>query len=480
MKKNIRSKMIFSYLLIALITVIVVSLLVRWNSGQSLMNMVVEQQTANMKEAVQTYYEENGTLDGFFDRYVRNGFDSGLPVPEAANSDSDVDAQMKPVIKPQNNPQNLLDIRGLHGLVDAQNQALIPTMGYEPGEIVPENMMKDAVPVEYDGEIIAWILPDTQFKFKLNNEEQLYLERTTRAIIFAGIIGVCLAILMGFLFSKRILGPVQRLTKASKALAAGNLDQTVPVTSEDEIGQLTQTFNQMSTDLVRADLQRKRLTADITHDLSTPIQIISGYIEMAEDEGVEINSNRLQIIKSELQRLKRLVDDLTTLSQVEAGGLDFQFERIRPAEMLERVYQTYLPILKKQNIRFVYDVSEDCPDILADEDRMIQVLHNLIENALRYTPENGTISLKAYFDEFVRIEVRDSGAGIDSEDLPYVFDRFYRADKSRNVNNGKMGLGLAICKALIIAQKGKISAESEGIGKGTTFLILFPPYNGME
>lgn len=112
--------------------------------------------------------------------------------------------------------------------------------------------------------------------------------------------------------------------------------------------------------------------------------------------------------------------------------------------------------------------------------KLFLLSHNLIENALRYTPENGTIALKAYFDEFVKIEVRDNGAGIDSEDLPYVFDRFYRADKSRNANSGKMGLGLAICKALIIAQKGKISAESEGIGKGTTFLISFPPYNGTD
>jgi two-component system OmpR family sensor kinase/two-component system sensor histidine kinase BaeS len=328
-----------------------------------------------------------------------------------------------------------------------------------------------------DGKTIAWILPDTSHQFQLSPQEQQFLTRSTFAIVLAALVGMLAAVAMGFLLADRLTKPISRLTKASQALARGDLQQEVPVTSQDELGQLMATFNQMSTDLAHADQQRKRMTADITHDLSTPLQIISGYMEILENGDVSLTPQRVEIIKTELDHLRRLVNDLTTLTQVESGSLDIQLTPLQPAMLLDRIYQAYQPIASSQHVEMALDVpASTCPSILVDEIRMLQVMKNLMDNALRYTPEGGRITLSASCGEQVQLCVTDTGSGIEAEDLPFVFDRFYRADKARGANSGKMGLGLAICKALVTAQNGTIAVQSAGKDQGTTFTINFSAY----
>ncbi|HQP60451.1 MAG TPA: ATP-binding protein [Anaerolineaceae bacterium] len=458
MKHSLKAKLILSYLVVALITVLVVSVFIRLTSGQSLMNMVAEQETAQLKEAVQSYYTTNKTLDGFFDAYIQNNMQIQNPPPPGGY-------EVPPVMR---------DIRGIHGLVDTEYRTLIPMFGFELGVVMPEEMIKDAIPVEVDGETVAWILPDKKFQFNLSKEEQLFLQRTTWAIAMAALAGVLVAVAMGFLLAGGMLKPIRRLTAAAQSLAHGDLQQQVPVTSQDELGLLTSTFNQMSTDLAEADQKRKRMTADITHDLSTPLQIISGYMELLEDGEVTLSPQRIDIIKTEIEHLRRLVGDLTTLTQAEAGGLDIQIHPVHPGILMERIYQAYQPICARQGVELVLDIPEAVPAIQVDEGRMMQVLKNLVENALRYTPGGGRITLAVQIAEQVELKVIDGGSGIEPEDLPYVFDRFFRADKARGANSGKMGLGLAICKALVTAQGGTILAESAGRDQGTTIVIRFP------
>lgn len=453
MRRSLQGKLILTYLAVALITVLVVSALIRLTSGRFMMDLVVEQQTALLREAVQTYYTANGTLEGFFDYYVRTN--RGEPGPA----------------QPEGRPQH--DLRGLHGLVDTEYRALIPTFGYAVGQTVPAEKMRQTIAVEVNGQTVAWILPDTGFQFKLSAEEELFLQRSTLAVGLAALAGVLAAVTIGIGLAGRLLKPIRRLTWASQALARGDLQQQVPVTSHDELGQLTMTFNQMSADLVRADQQRKRLTADITHDLSTPLQIISGYIEMLEEGEVTLTPQRIDIIKAEIDHLRRLVGDLSTLTQVEGGGLEMQLQPVSPVALLEQVYHAYQPIAARQGVELELAGAKAAPAIRVDEGRMLQVLKNLVENALRYTPEAGRLTLGVTVEAQVHLWVRDSGAGIDAEDLPYVFDRFYRADKVRGGNSGKLGLGLAICKALVAAQGGAISAESAGKDQGTTMIITF-------
>ena len=461
MKRSLKGKLIISYLAVALLTVLVVSILIRLTSNQSLMNLVVEQQTARLSDAVQTYYESNGNLTNFFEYYLTvNRPEPNPDQPEGPDT-----------------PPEKREIRGVLGLVDTDYRALIPTFGIEIGDLVPQERIQKEISVKVDGETIAYILPDTGFEFKLSAEEELFLQRTTLAISLAAVAGVVAAVIMGYILAGGLIKPIRRLTRASQALARGDLNQQVPVSSQDELGLLTETFNQMSSGLARADEERKRLTADISHDLSTPLQIISGYVEMLEAGEVSLTPQRVEIIKTEIGHLRRMVSDLGTLTQVEAGGLDFQKVRIQPAELLERVYQAYYPIASHQSVSLKLDLPETCPEILVDEGRMQQVLKNLIENALRYTPSGGEILLSVSANGRVLLKVQDSGTGIDPQDLQYVFDRFYRADKSRGGNSGKMGLGLAICKALVTAQGGTIWAESAGIGQGTCMVIAFEPAN---
>ena len=452
MKRSLKAKFILSFLAVALITVTVVSALIRLTSGQSLMNLVVEQQTADLKIAAQGYYSAYATMDGFFEYYLISDAISDRPIP-----------------------RDMHDMRGLNGMVDGDLKALIPFAGYNIGDDVPRDLLKQAVEVEVDGKTVAWILPDNKYQFALNAEEQLFLRRTNLAIGLAALAGVLAAVIMGFLLAGRLIKPIRLLSTASKRLAAGDLQQMVPVTSQDELGQLTETFNLMSTELFEADQKRKRLTADITHDLSTPLQIISGYIEMLESGDVSLTPERIDVIKAEIEHLRRLVGDMTTLTQAESGALELLLQPTDPSSLLEHVARIYQPIVEQKGISLELDVKQGLPLIKVDEGRLIQVLKNLVDNALRYTSTGGTIRLSATTGEVVSLIVQDSGEGIDPQDLPYVFDRFYRADKNRSGATGKMGLGLAICKALVNAQGGSIVVESAGKGQGTTFSISFPP-----
>jgi signal transduction histidine kinase len=457
MKISLKGKLILSYLAVALITVLVVSALIRLNSGQSLMNLVIQEQTASLTEAVQTYYASNGSLEGFFNYYLQtNTSQRGPAQPEN-----------------QEKPSQTHEIRGVKGLVDTNNNALMPTLGYVVGQAVPADELKGKIAVEVDGETIAWILPDTSNQFALNTEEEVFLQRTTLAIGLAAAAGILAAVVMGFILAGGLLKPIRRLTNASRALAQGNLQQKVPVTSFDELGQLTDTFNQMSNDLAQADAQRKRITADITHDLSTPLQIISGYIEMLDSGEVTLSPQRLEIIKSEIEHLRRMVGHLGTLTQVESGALDIQLQPVNPSALLKQVFHTYQPIAARQGVELFLETSDEPYEILVDEGRMLQVLQNLMENALRYTTRGGRITLSETRDKEIQLRVTDTGSGIDPEDLPYVFDRFYRADKSRGGIPGKMGLGLAICKALVTAQGGEIHVESKGRNQGASMMITF-------
>lgn len=175
----------------------------------------------------------------------------------------------------------------------------------------------------------------------------------------------------------------------------------------------------------------------------------------------------------DLRYTKNIPVQQSTLAQVESGGLDIQLAPVLPSALLEEAFWAYQPIAARQGIDLGLDVPESVPAILVDEGQMPQVIKNLVENALRHTAQGGMVKLSAMAGEQIKLVVKDCGVGIEPEDLPYVFDRFYRADKARGGNTGKMGLGLAICKALVTAQGGEIVAESAGKDQGTSLVITF-------
>ncbi|HTP11194.1 MAG TPA: ATP-binding protein, partial [Anaerolineae bacterium] len=255
------------------------------------------------------------------------------------------------------------------------------------------------------------------------------------------------------------------------ALAHGDLQQQVPVRSHDELGELAQAFNQMSADLARATQLRRQMTADIAHDLRTPLTVIGGYIEALRDQVLPPTPERFDMIYGEVQHLQQLVEDLRTLSLADAGELRLNRQPIEPRALLAEVAALFQHRAEQQQIALIVDAADTLPAINIDEGRFVQVLSNLVANALRYTPDGGHITLGAVDRSGgVQLIMQDDGAGISPEALPHIFDRFYRADQSRQQESGESGLGLAIARSIIEAHGGAIHVESE-VGRGTTFTI---------
>ncbi|MAT45706.1 MAG: hypothetical protein CL609_25520 [Anaerolineaceae bacterium] len=463
MNRSLRLKLIVSFLMVALISVVVIAVTIRLGSNDRLLSLVVDKQAAVIKEDALTYFRENGSWTGFFDYISTN------------NKPPDLFREISPDNKPPDVIVNDREQRPLVALVDLDNRLIFPAFGLKVGTILPPNLIQDKIPLELDGETIAYLIPDRNLKFKLSAEEEVFLERTNNMILMAALIGAVGAILMGILLSGLLLKPIRNLMQASQAMAAGDLDQQVPVSSKDELGQLSESFNKMSADLKYADEQRKQITADITHDLGTPLQVISGYMEMLEDDPQSLTPKRIETINTEIDHLRRMLEDLNMLSQADARVLGIQVEPIDPGILIEEIYQAYQPMMEKGGLKFKKDIQPQLPLVPLDEGRMVQVIKNLVENAMRYTHKNGEITLRVWNENNqIVFEVQDNGDGISAKDLPHIFDRFYRVESPRTNRGGKAGLGLTISRALVQAQGGEIYAFSNGLGMGTTMRIVFP------
>jgi len=252
------------------------------------------------------------------------------------------------------------------------------------------------------------------------------------------------------------------------------LEQQVKVRSNDEIGQLATAFNRMSQEVARVNQLRKQMTADIAHDLRTPLTVISGYIESMREGVLKPTPQRLALIYSEIERLQNLVGDLRMLSLADAGELSLNPQSIAPRALLDKAATLFRHLAEQQKVTIMVTVSENLPELWVDEARMMQVLGNLISNALRYTPSGGRVTLSARsVDDSVEICVQDTGEGIPADELPFIFDRFRRGDKSRHAETGETGLGLAIVKALVESHGGSVAAESAP-GAGTTIRLDLP------
>ncbi|HEX9018747.1 MAG TPA: ATP-binding protein, partial [Anaerolineaceae bacterium] len=298
-----------------------------------------------------------------------------------------------------------------------------------------------------------------------NSLESRFLDRVTLALVLAALIGVVSAVTLGLFLARTITRPIRDLTVASQLMARGQLSQQVPVRSKDEIGKLTITFNQMSADLEHSNDLRRQMTADIAHDLRTPLSVITGYLEGLKDGVIKPSPKRFAAMYDEAIFLQRLVEDLRTLSLADAGELSMSRQPTQPAELMGRLASSFAHQAEQSQVTLKTNFAENLPLVNIDGERLLQALGNLMTNALRYTPAEGEITLIARQDDgHVLMEVQDSGEGIEAEDLTHIFERFYRGDSSRQETGS--GLGLAIAKSIVELQGGAISAASDGSGSG--------------
>ncbi|HMU91946.1 MAG TPA: HAMP domain-containing sensor histidine kinase [Anaerolineales bacterium] len=292
---------------------------------------------------------------------------------------------------------------------------------------------------------------------------------TPVAVIMLGVFAV-------FSMYMRFGKPLSQIFNAIDSVAEGDLSVRVPENRSDMFSELITRFNKMIAELERADQQRRNLTSDIAHELRTPLHIIQGNLEGIIDGVYEPTTEHINNTLDETKLLARLVNDLQTLSLAESGQLPLHPTRFLLADLTHDLTASFSAQAATLGIDLTTELANPTQEITADYDRLNQVLSNLISNALRHTPKGGTISLETESGlseaGSVRIKVKDSGEGIASEDLPFIFDRFWRGDKSRT-GRVHSGLGLAIAKQIVHAHNGTIEVESE-IGRGTTFTIEIP------
>ena len=299
-----------------------------------------------------------------------------------------------------------------------------------------------------------------------------YIARINQNLLVGVLGAAALSLLLGWLLSSSLIRPVKELIHATRDVAQGNLEREVPVRSKDELGELTQSFNQMNVQLKQSRDLRRKMTADIAHELRTPLSIILGHTEALSEGKLAPSPETFDIVYDEAKRLALLVEDLRTLSLSEAGELTLALEAASPADLMERVVNAYLPKAHALNISLESSADANLPNVNIDPHRIIQVFGNLLDNALRYAPSGGRVRLSAKsVTAGIEFRIQDSGPGISEVDLPYIFDRFYRGDKSRSRQDGGSGLGLAISKSIIEAHGGQIRAESTA-GEGTTIVFV--------
>jgi two-component system sensor histidine kinase BaeS len=369
-------------------------------------------------------------------------------------------------------------------LADARGTVVLPNFGYTTGQTVPPAALQSGTPITVSGQVAGYILlapsqSGPNPPLRPSPAEAAFLRRVTLAIAASAAVAALFALLLGGVLARTLTRPLRELTAATQAMARGAFEQHVTVRSRDEIGQLATSFNQMSADLARASQLRKQMTADLAHDLRTPLSILRGYTEGLKDARLSGTPKLYTIMHDEVVHLQRLVDDLRVLSLADAGELPLSRRAVDPRALIERTGLAYFVQAEQQGIAMRVEAPEDLPSIAVDTDRMTQVLNNLVSNALRYTT-SGEIALEAEArDHQVALRVRDTGSGIAPDDLPYVFDRFYRADQSRQRNDASSsGLGLAIAKAIVEAHGGTLAVASE-LGRGSTFTITLPQSYGI-
>ncbi len=334
--------------------------------------------------------------------------------------------------------------------------------------------LRTGIPIEVDGNTVGYLLSARALvDWERSSPQGIFLSTINQAILIGAIGAMLVSLVLGGLLARSLTSPLHALAEATRRVAQGALGIQVPVRSNDEIGQLTGSFNRMSADLEQSNRLRKQMTADIAHDLRNPLSILLGYTEALSDGKLSGTTEIFDTMHNSAGQLSRLVDDLRTLSLADAGELPIQPQATPPAAMLERARQSYSAKAEAQGVALQVSAAEDLPTVNVDPERMAQVLGNLVSNALRYTPTGGLIELSANQEgKQVLLRVRDNGAGIAPQDLPNVFNRFYRGDTSRQ-NNGDAGLGLTIAKSLVTAMGGQIGVESH-LGEGATFTMRFP------
>ncbi|MBC8016308.1 MAG: HAMP domain-containing protein [Sporomusaceae bacterium] len=308
--------------------------------------------------------------------------------------------------------------------------------------------------------------------------EETFLASVHNSLIWVGLVILAGGLAASYALARSITVPLRNLSQAAEQIAQGNFEQTVPIETKDEVGHLAAIFNRMAEVLTINTNLRRQLLANIAHELRTPLAVIQGNLEGMIDGVIEPSKEQLSSLHEEAIRLNRLIIELRDLSLAEVRQLALEKRPTDINQLISRVVTMLRPMADEKDIHIKCSLAENIPDASVDNDRMNQVFYNILVNAIRYSPVQSevlvTTSLKEReSQQWLTVSITDKGTGIEAEDVPYIFDHFYRGDKSRDRKSGGSGLGLAIVKQLVEIHGGQVAVNSK-VGKGSLFEVLLP------
>ncbi len=440
---------------VTLIGVLMVTLLVDWQAGSEFRQYLVRQNMMN----------QSGVLDDLVALYQRQGDWNGV---------ADIFAASRP-----GRGRGLMSGRPVLLLVDANSRIVYDEQGTRLNETISPGERANALPVTVNGQVVGYLLVSTPGRSgsSLNTAEQAFLDQLRSTLIVAALIAGGVGILLGLVISHTLANPLAHVAQTARAFAARDWNRRALVGGPSEVADVARAFNEMTDGLQQAEVQRRNLMADIAHDLRTPLTVMQGTLQALLDGVYPLDSAEVASLYDETRLLGRLVDDIRELALADAGQLSLKLQSVDPDRVIRTTAANLALAADAQNVEIGLDIASDLPNIRADADRLAQVLRNLLTNALRHAAGSRVTitgrlqSPSAGNRRTVYIAVSDTGEGIPTDDLPHVFDRFYRGDKSRS--RGGSGLGLAIAKTWIEAMHGELAVESNP-GYGSRFWFTLP------
>ena len=463
MKLSLRARLILSFLgAIAATAALVVILANRITTDRFtyLVSNTGQMHARNLAPLFADYYAEVGSWDGveaLMDSYL------DLSVPSMGRGRHGAMMGM------------MASAGGRLLLVDAGAQIVADSQGQDVGIRLAATDLDTGAPIVVgDRQVGTLILASGMGT--LTADESAFLSQVKWLMVVAAIVAGLAVLLVGTLQARRIVAPVRALADAARRVAGGEFAQ-IPVTSRDELGEMAMAFNTMAAELKRQHTLRRRAMADIAHELRTPLSVLQIDLESIEDGLTEPTTEVVARLQEEVALLNRLVEDLRMLSLAEAGELHMEVQPVEVGNLVQMVVERVRGTALEKGVGLRSEIGESVPPVAGDAQRLSQVLFNLLSNAVRHTPEGGQITVTAQLIESkeVRITVQDNGEGIPADELPHVFERFYRTNHALSSDLGGSGLGLAIARSLVEAHGGRIWAESVE-GEGSTFAFVLPVF----
>ena len=460
MRYSLRSKLTLSYILIVVIVVGLISLVANTYIKKQFQDYVINRQEKQINEIIKlikVQYEEDKVWDiSYIERIGMNALQNGMVIEISNESNQDIWSASK-----HNN-----------GLCEAMITSMRNNM-YNYSSSWRGEYQEKSYPITVNSVKIGTLTTGYVGPYYFNDEELIFIKALNMLFIISGIGSLLLAFILGTIMSVRISRPLNKIAKKALLLSEGKYKEKLnDVSNTKEIDVLIKAINNLSEALENKEKLRKQLTQDVAHELRTPLTSVQGHMEAMIDGIWEISKERLSSCYDEIIRMRRLIGSIEDLSGVENENVILHKEEFELSKLITRMLNNYENEFFAKHIRASYQAKEVL--VYADQDKMSQVFNNLISNALKYSNGEGEISIDVIGNpEMIEMRIKDTGIGIDKLDLPHIFERFYRVDKSRNHKTGGVGVGLTITKAIIEAHGGTITVNSK-INEGTEFIIIIP------